>query len=137
MTFPPLWTPHSQEVAEVPRPRPRRSSAPIPPVCSMWIPPSGELKSMSDETGLYTTLSDAEIEANKGKTYQDATALRDPLMGLGFGDGDTALLRVPHRMRQFWITPQPAPGQEWPVDEQGRTWYNKGDKGGGEESVSA
>ena len=43
-------------------------------------------KEKSEETGLYTTLSDAEIAANEGKTYQDATALRDPLMGLGFGE---------------------------------------------------
>lgn len=45
-------------------------------------------KEKSEETGLYTTLSDAEIAANEGKTYQDATALRDPLMGLGFGEED-------------------------------------------------
>lgn len=30
---------------------------------------------------------DEEIAANAGKTYQDVTALRDPLMGLGFEGG--------------------------------------------------
>ena len=47
-------------------------------------------KEKSEKTGLYTTLSDAEIAANEGKTYQDATALRDPLMGLGFEEEDPA-----------------------------------------------
>ena len=28
--------------------------------------------------------TDEEIQRNAGKTYQDVTALRDPLMGLGF-----------------------------------------------------
>ena len=41
-----------------------------------------ELKGLGEETGVFGNLSDEEIEANKGKSYQDATALRDPLMGL-------------------------------------------------------
>ena len=88
VTFPPLWTPTAKEVAEIAK---AKTEAVISAYTAGLLnvdTAQRELKSMSDETGLYTTLSDAEIEANKGKTYQDATALRDPLMGLGFGDGD-------------------------------------------------
>jgi len=45
-----------------------------------------ELKKLSGETGLFGSISDEEIAANAGKTYQDLTALRDPLAGLEYGD---------------------------------------------------
>ena len=44
-----------------------------------------ELKKLEDETGMFGSLSDEEITAAAGKSYQDVTALRDPLMGLGYG----------------------------------------------------
>ncbi len=43
-----------------------------------------ELRKLEDETGMFGSITDEEIAANAGKTYQDATALRDPLMGLGY-----------------------------------------------------
>lgn len=43
-----------------------------------------ELKRLADETGMFGSITDEEIAANAGKTYQDVTALRDPLAGLGF-----------------------------------------------------
>ena len=44
-----------------------------------------ELKKLADETGMFDSISEEEIAANAGKTYQDVTALRDPLAGLGYG----------------------------------------------------
>ena len=41
---------------------------------------------MADETGMFDSITDEEIKANAGKTYQDVTALRDPLAGLGYGE---------------------------------------------------
>ena len=38
---------------------------------------------------MFDSISDEEIAENKGKTFQDITALRDPLMGLGYGDAET------------------------------------------------
>ena len=35
---------------------------------------------------LFYPLTDDEINANKGRTFQDVTALRDPLMGLEYGE---------------------------------------------------
>ena len=43
-----------------------------------------ELKALSDETGMFGSITPEEIQAAEGKTYQDVTALRDPIMGLGF-----------------------------------------------------
>ena len=33
---------------------------------------------------MFDTISEETIKGNEGKTFQDVTALRDPLMGLGF-----------------------------------------------------
>ena len=41
-----------------------------------------ELKKLEDETGLFGSLTDQLIATAKGKTYQDVTAMRDPLAGL-------------------------------------------------------
>jgi len=41
-----------------------------------------ELKKLSEETGLFGSITDEEITANAGKSFLDVTALRDPLMGL-------------------------------------------------------
>lgn len=43
---------------------------------------------MEVETGLFGSITEEEIAANRGKTYQDLTALRDPLAGLDFGGND-------------------------------------------------
>ena len=45
-----------------------------------------KLEKLEEETGMFGSITDKEIAANAGKTYQDATALRDPLMGLGYGE---------------------------------------------------
>lgn len=37
---------------------------------------------------MFDSISDEEIAENKGKTFQDITALRDPLIGLGYGDAE-------------------------------------------------
>ena len=83
IVFPPLWTPTAKEVAEIAKAKTEAIVSAYTNGLLNVDTAQRELKSMSDETGLYASLSDAEIEANKGKTYQDATALRDPLMGLG------------------------------------------------------
>jgi len=47
-----------------------------------------ELKKLSEETDMFDSISDEDIAENKGKTFQDITALRYPLMGLGYGDAE-------------------------------------------------
>ena len=41
-----------------------------------------ELKKLEDETGLFGSITEDAIAAMQGQTYQDLTALRDPLVGL-------------------------------------------------------
>ena len=49
-----------------------------------------ELKKLEDETGMFGSITDEEIKANEGRTYQDATALRDPLIGMGYEPPESA-----------------------------------------------
>ena len=90
IVFPPLWTPTAKEVAEIAKAKTEAIVSAYTNGLLNVDTAQRELKSMSDDTGLYASLSDAEIEANKGKTYQDATALRDPLMGLGYDQPEVA-----------------------------------------------
>ncbi|MBQ6058515.1 MAG: hypothetical protein IJL39_00435, partial [Clostridia bacterium] len=41
-----------------------------------------ELKKLSDETGLFESIAEDSIAAAAGQTYQDVTALKDPLAGI-------------------------------------------------------
>ncbi len=86
ITFPPLWTPTAKEVSEIAK---AKSESIVNAFQSGLLhadTAQKELKKLSDETGMFDSITDEEIAANKGKTYQDVTALRDPVMGLGYGD---------------------------------------------------
>lgn len=83
--FPPLWTPTAKEVSEIAK---TKSEAIISAYINGLLPvdvAQKELKKLEEETGLFGGITEDEIAANVGKTYQDMTALRDPLMGLGYG----------------------------------------------------
>ena len=80
--FPPLWTPTAKEVAEIAG---KKTEAVITAFQAGLIDQATaqkELKSMAGETGMFDAISDEEIDRNKGRTFQDVTALRDPLMGI-------------------------------------------------------
>lgn len=85
--FPPLWTPSAKEIAEISE----KKAAAVKDVFQAGLIRADtamkELKAMSEETGMFSNISDEEIAAAKGKTYQDVTALRDPLAGLGYESG--------------------------------------------------
>lgn len=84
IAFPPLWTPTAKEVAEIGR---EKTEAVISAYTNGLLQvdtAQRELKKLAEETSLFDSITDEEIAANKGKTYQDVTALRDPLMGLGY-----------------------------------------------------
>ncbi|MDE7262485.1 MAG: DUF1073 domain-containing protein, partial [Oscillospiraceae bacterium] len=89
IAFPPLWTPTAKEVAEIGE---KKTGAIIAAYTNGLLnvdTAQRELKKLSGETGLFDSITDEEIAANKGKTYQDVTALRDPLAGLGYEDGSS------------------------------------------------
>lgn len=83
-TFPPLWTPTAKEVAEIAKTKSEAIVAGFQ--AGLYDKPAAmkELKKLEEETGMFGSLSDEEISAAAGKSYADVTALRDPLMGLGF-----------------------------------------------------
>ena len=81
--FPPLWTPTAKEVAEIAE----KKAAAIRDIFQAGLIQADtslrELKALSEETGMFGNITDEEIAAAAGKTYQDVTALHDPLAGLG------------------------------------------------------
>ena len=108
ITFPPLWTPTAKELAEIAEKKAQAVRDAFQAGLIRADTAMRELKKLSNETGLFASITDEEIAANAGKTYQDVTALRDPLLGLGYegeesgpfeqdtGDGFPALDYNPH-----------------------------------------
>lgn len=84
ISFPSLWTPTAKEVAEIAL----KKSQAIRDMFQAGLlevdTAQKELKKLSGETGMFDSITEEEIARNKGKSYQDVTALRDPLMGLGY-----------------------------------------------------
>ena len=85
-TFPPLWTPTATETAEIALKKAQAIRDTFQAGLFQADTAMKELKKLEDETGMFGSLSDEEIAAAVGKSYTDVTALRDPLMGLGYGD---------------------------------------------------
>ena len=85
-----------------------------------------ELKKLQEETGMFGSISDEEINNNVGKTYQDLTALRDPLMGLGYDEPTDAEPRPFDGAAQDAAVTDYNPNQ--PRDKNGR-WTGGGGSG--------
>lgn len=85
ITFPPLWTPTAAEVAEIALKKAQAIRDTFQAGLLNVDTAQKELKKLADETDLFGSITDEEIAANAGKTYQDVTALRDPLAGMGYG----------------------------------------------------
>lgn len=86
ITFPPLWTPTAMETAEIALKKAQAIRDTFQAGLFQADTAMKELKKLEDETGMFGSIRDEEIAASAGQTYQDVTALRDPLMGLGYGD---------------------------------------------------
>lgn len=82
--FPPLWTPTAKETAEIVKAKTETVVAAFQAGLLDVAAAQKELKALAEETGMFNNLSDEEIARNEGRTFQDVTALRDPLMGLGY-----------------------------------------------------
>lgn len=82
LVFPPLWTPKATELAEIAE----RKTGVIIAGYQAGLLDQGcaqrELKKLSEETGLFGSITEEAIQSNAGVSYQDRTALRDPLAGL-------------------------------------------------------
>ena len=87
IVFPPLWTPNATEVATIAQTKASTVLAAFQANVITLGAAQKELKDLSEETGLFDSITDEEIEANKDKTFQDVTAMQDPLAGLLQDDG--------------------------------------------------
>lgn len=86
VSFPPLWTPTAKETADIAK---EKADTIVSAFQSGLLGADialRELKKLEDETGLFGSITEDVIAAMQGKTYQDVTALRDPLAGLTGGD---------------------------------------------------
>lgn len=89
ISFPPLWTPTAKEVADIAKAKAEAVVSVFQAGLVGQDTAQKELKMLAGETGMFDSITEEEITANKGRTYQDVTALRDPLLGLGFEGGES------------------------------------------------
>ncbi len=81
--FPPLWTPTAKEAAEIGKNKAETIMSAFSANLIRQDTALQELKALSEETGLFGSITDEEIAAAKGKTASDLQMLRDPLVGYG------------------------------------------------------
>lgn len=82
--FPPMQTPDAKEIAEIAG---RKTEALLAVYQNDLIDSATtqqELQALSDETGMFSKISDESIEAGKGKTYTSNHMMADPMAGLDF-----------------------------------------------------
>lgn len=82
IAFPPLWTPTAKEIADIAKGKAEAIVSVFQAGLMQADTAQKEIKLLADETGMFGSISDEEINQNAGKTYQDVTALRDPLAGI-------------------------------------------------------
>ena len=86
IVFPALWTPTAREVADIAKAKSETVIAAVQAGLLTIGMGQEELKKLEDETGMFGTIPDEQIEANQGLSFRDATSLRDPMMGLEWGE---------------------------------------------------
>lgn len=86
--FPPLWTPNATELAQIAKTKADTVIGTFQAGLIDMGTAQAELKKLSDETGMFDSIPDEDVESNKGKTFQDVTALQDPMAGLSKGSNE-------------------------------------------------
>ena len=84
ITFPPLWTPTAKETAEIIKQKTETIINAFQAGLVDLNTAKKELKKLSQDTGMFDSITDDDISESKGKTFQDVTALRDPLSGISY-----------------------------------------------------
>ena len=85
VSFPPLWTPTAKELADIAKAKSEAIAAAYTNGLLNVDTAQKELRKLSEETGMFGSITDGEIAANAGKSYADVTSLHDPLLGYGLG----------------------------------------------------
>lgn len=86
ITFPKLWEPKADEAAKIARDKAETIITAFQCGLLQADTAQKELKRLENETGLFGSITDEEILANKGKNYQDVTALRDVFAGIPYSN---------------------------------------------------
>lgn len=86
--FPPLWTPTATELAGIATAKSQAIIAAFQSSLLKQGTAQKELKKLADETGMFDSIEDDEIEANMDKTYADTQQMADPMAGLFGGNND-------------------------------------------------
>lgn len=84
--FPPLWTPTAGELAGIAKDKAETIIAAFQANLFDLATAQKELKKLAEETGMFGSISDEDIEAGKGKTAMELSQLYDPMAGISFGD---------------------------------------------------
>lgn len=92
IAFPPLWTPTALETAEIALKKAQAIRDTFQAGLIQADAAQKELKKLEEETAMFGSISDAEIAANAGKTYQDVTQMRDIFAGIPLENHNTAEL---------------------------------------------
>lgn len=80
--FSPMWTPDAKEIAEIGE---RKTTAIITAYQADLIDSATaqkELQAMSEETGMYSSITDEAIKEGEGKTYSSTRSMGDPFGGI-------------------------------------------------------
>ena len=80
--FPPLSTPTAVELSGIAKATMDTTIAAFQAGLIDKAAAMKELKKQADNTGLFDSISDEDIAAGAGVTWQDVTALKDPLAGI-------------------------------------------------------
>ena len=82
VSFPPLWTPTAMELAQIAGTKAQAIMGAFGANLLTQGQAQKELKKLADETGMFDAIEDEDIEKNMDKTFQEVTAMADPLAGL-------------------------------------------------------
>lgn len=80
--FPPLWAPTAKEIGEIARAKAEAIINAFQAGLMDQGAAMSELKKLSDETGMFDSITEEAIKAASGRSYQDVTSLKDPLSGI-------------------------------------------------------
>lgn len=86
IAFPPLWTPTAMELAQIAGSKAQAIMGAFGANLLTQGQAQKELKKLADETGMFDAIEDEDIEKNMDKTFQDVTAMADPMAGLMGGE---------------------------------------------------
>lgn len=128
--FPPLWTPTAGELAGIAKNKAETIIAAFQANLFDLATAQKELKKLAEETGMFGSISDEDIEAGKGKTAQEMSQLYDPLAGISFGREEASPFE--RAAQDAASAADYSPDQ--PRDKNGR-WTSGGLQSGSENSI--